>query len=45
MFDSIDADLCRMIEGAAPEVCTEIEKIQTLRTLADKIVRSTYNEE
>ncbi len=45
MFDSIDADLCRMKEGAAPAVCTEIEKIQTLRTLADKIVRSTYKEE
>ena len=45
MFDSIDADLCRMKEGAAPAVCTVIEKIQTLRTLADKIVRSTYKEE
>ncbi len=45
MFDSIDADLCRMKEGAAPAVRAEIEKIQTLRMLADKIVRSTYKEE
>lgn len=44
MFGSIDADLCRMKEGAAPAVRAEIEKIQTLRTLADKIVRSTYKE-
>lgn len=45
MFDSIDSDLCRMKEGAAPAVRAEIEKIQTLRMLADKIVRSTYKEE
>ena len=42
MFDSIEADMERMQEGAAPAVLEEIEKIRTLRTLANKIVRSTY---
>ncbi|MDE7267038.1 MAG: serine/threonine protein kinase [Lachnospiraceae bacterium] len=44
MFDSIEADMERMQEGAAPAVLEEIEKIRTLRELADKIVRSTYKE-
>lgn len=42
MFDSIDADIQSMKEGAAPAVLEELEKIQTLRILADKFVRSTY---
>lgn len=42
MFDSIETDMETMEEGAAPAVLEEIEKIRTLRTLADKIVRSTY---
>lgn len=42
MFDSIDADLKNMQKGAAPAVQEEIADIQGLRTLADKIVRSTY---
>ena len=44
MFDSIEVDMERMQEGAAPAVLEEIEKIRTLRELADKIVRSTYKE-
>lgn len=44
MFDSIESDMERMQEGAAPAVSEEIEKLRTLRTLADKIVRSTYKE-
>lgn len=44
MFDSIETDMERMQEGAAPAVLEEIEKIRTLRELADKIVRSTYKE-
>lgn len=42
MFDNIEADMEQMQEGAAPAVREEIEKIRTLRVLADKIVRSTY---
>lgn len=42
MFDSIDDDMDRMHKGAVPYVREEIEKIRTLRQLADKIVRSTY---
>ncbi len=42
MFDSIEADIGKMKEGAMPAVLEEIEKIQELRLLADKIVRSTY---
>lgn len=41
-FDSIEADMERMRVGAAPAVLEEIEKIQSLKLLADKIVRSTY---
>lgn len=41
-FDSIEADMERMRVGAAPMVLEEIEKIQSLKLLADKIVRSTY---
>lgn len=44
MFDSIETDMEKMQEGAAPAVLEEIEKIRTLRELADKIVRSTYKE-
>lgn len=42
MFDAIEDDMERMQKGAAPAVREEIEKIRTLRSLADKIVRSTY---
>lgn len=41
-FDSIVADMARMRVGAAPMVLEEIEKIESLKLLADKIVRSTY---
>ncbi len=42
MFDRIDTDMENMKVGATPAVLEEIEKIQNLRMLADKIVRSTY---
>lgn len=42
MFDSIETDMDKMQEGATQAVLHEIEKIRTLRMLADKIVRSTY---
>jgi len=44
MFDSIESDMERMQEGAAPAVLEEIENIRTPGMLADKIVRSTYKE-
>lgn len=44
MFDSIESDMNNMQKGATPTVLEEIEKIRSLRELADKIVRSTYKE-
>lgn len=42
MLDSIGEDIGKMKEGAMPAVLEEIEKIQGLRGLADKMLRSTY---
>ncbi|MCD8039145.1 MAG: serine/threonine protein kinase [Lachnospiraceae bacterium] len=42
MFEGIESDMAEMEDAAAPAVLEEIDKIRTLRTLADKIVRSTY---
>ena len=42
MFDSIEADMRKMQDGAAPAVQEEIADIRHLRALADKMVRSTY---
>lgn len=42
MFESIESDMKIMEKSAAPQVREEIDKIRTLRQLADKLVSSTY---